>query len=105
MYAIIQTGGKQYRVAQGDEIDVELLDFAEGQLVEFKEVLFVNDGQVRMVGSPYVAGYTVRAEQVIPNLKGPKLTVFKYKRRKNYQRKIGHRQQYTRFKITEIAKG
>ena len=55
MYAIIQTGGKQYRVAQGDEIDVELLDLAEGQPVEFKEVLFVNNGELRMVGSPSFA--------------------------------------------------
>ncbi len=101
MYAIIKTGGKQYRVEKGDVIDVELLGTEEGA-VEFQEVLFLNDGKTMQIGEPNIASCNVKGE-VIDTIKGPKVVAFKYKRRKNYRRKVGHRQKYSRVKITEIA--
>lgn len=103
MYAIIETGGKQYRVEQGDTIDVELVDHKD-QKVSFNEVLFCFDGNLPRIGSPHVDKCIVHAE-VIGQTKGPKVIAFKYKRRKNYRKKIGHRQKYTKVKITEIAIG
>lgn len=100
MYAIIETGGKQYRVQEGDIIDVELLE--EGKNMEFKNVLFLNDGQAPRVGLPHVPGCSVHAE-TLGEVKGPKVIAFKYKKRKNYRRTVGHRQRYTRVKITKIA--
>ena len=100
MYAIIQTGGKQYRVKQGDIIDVELLE-TNDNVVEFKEVLFVNDGKAALVGKPHVPGFLVKGE-FIGEAKGPKVVSFKYKRRKNSHTKHGHRQKYARVKITGI---
>jgi large subunit ribosomal protein L21 len=102
MYAIIQTGGKQYRVEKGDVIDVELLGVDNGSQVEFKDVLLVQDGTVTTVGAPTVEHFIVRGE-LLNEVKGPKVVAFKYKRRKNYRRKVGHRQRYARVKITEIA--
>lgn len=102
MYAIIETGGKQYRVEQNDVIDVELLNSAQDGKIEFKTVLFVSQGSEMKVGSPYLAEFTVKGE-VLGEVKGPKVIAFKYKRRKRYRRKVGHRQQYSRVKITEIA--
>ncbi len=101
MYAIIKTGGKQYRVQQGDVIEVELLKNEEGQ-VEFKEVLFFNDGSSVKIGVPVVENCLVKGE-LMGEIKGPKVIAFKYKRRKNYRRKVGHRQRYSRVKITEIS--
>ena len=100
MYAIIETGGKQYRVQEGDELDVELLH-QEGA-VTFDKVLFVTDGTNAIVGAPNVPACKVHAE-VMGMEKGPKVIAFKYKRRKNYRRTVGHRQKYTRVKITKIA--
>ena len=100
MYAIIETGGKQYRVEKGDVIEVELLGTDKGA-VEFKEVLFVNDGKVTMIGTPHVAKCLVKGE-VLGEIKGPKVVSFKYKKRKSYHRKVGHRQKYAKVKITEI---
>ena len=102
MYAIIQTGGKQYRVAKDDVIDVELLK--EESKISFKEVMLVNDGKKVVVGAPHVKGFVVKAE-VLEEVKGPKVIAFKYKKRKSSSTKIGHRQKYTRVKITEIKKG
>jgi large subunit ribosomal protein L21 len=102
MYAIIETGGKQYRVEQNDIIDVELLDAAEDGKVEFKNVLFVGNGTTVKVGAPYLPGCAVQAE-LVSQVKGPKVVAFKYKKRKRYRRKVGHRQSYLRVKITEIA--
>jgi large subunit ribosomal protein L21 len=102
MYAIIESGSKQYRVEEGDVIDVELLK-EEGETVEIKEVLFLNDGKIANVGTPYV-DCIVKGE-IVGTVKGPKVIAYKYKRRKNYRRKVGHRQQYTRVKILEIRKG
>lgn len=100
MYAIIETGGKQYRVQEGDELNVELLH-AEGAF-KFDKVLFFTDGKNSHVGVPTVANCVVHAE-VLGMDKGPKVIAFKYKRRKNYRRTVGHRQKYSRVKITKIA--
>lgn len=100
MYAIIETGGKQYRVEEGDEIEIDLLD-SEGT-VKFDKVLLVHDGKAPKVGNPYVAKCTVHAE-VLGATKGPKVIAFKYKKVKNYRRTVGHRQNYSRVKITKIA--
>jgi large subunit ribosomal protein L21 len=100
MYAIIETGGKQYRVEKGDVIDIELLE-VEGDKIEFTNVLFLNNGSAPKVGLPHVAGSTVTAE-LLQAVRGPKVLNFKYKKRSNYRRKVGHRQNYLRVKITEI---
>jgi len=98
-YAIIETGGKQYRVKEGDELDVELLKTES----PFKfDVLLVNDGKAPQVGAPHVKGCSVHAE-LVGEAKGPKVIAFKYKRCKNYRRTVGHRQRYSRIKITKIA--
>lgn len=102
MYAIIETGGKQYRVEKDDVIDVELLESEKGEKVEFTNVLFFNDGKHAKVGSPYVAQAVVKG-QLIMESKGPKVISFKYKQRKGVRRKVGHRQKYHRVKITEIT--
>ena len=100
MYAIIETGGKQYRVQEGDELDVELLK-AEGS-VTFDKVLFFTDGNVTHIGSPSIPQCLVHGE-ILGEAKGPKVIAFKYKKRKNYRRTVGHRQKYSRVKITKIA--
>ncbi len=100
MYAIIETGGKQYRVQEGDEIDVELLG-TEGE-VKFDKVLFLHDGTAPKIGLPHLAKCAVHAE-VIGVAKGPKVIAFKYKRCKNYRRTVGHRQKYSRVKIKKIV--
>ena len=102
MYAIIETGGKQYRVEQNDVIDVELLNTADSEKVEFKNVLFVSEGSDVKMGAPYLTDVTVKAD-LVGEVKGPKVIAFKYKKRKRYRRKVGHRQKYSRVKITEIA--
>ena len=102
MYAIIETGGKQYRVEQDDIIDVELFETAEDGKIEFKNILFVGNGADSKMGSPYLSEFAVKAE-LIAEVKGPKVIAFKYKKRKRYRRKVGHRQCYLRVKITEIA--
>ncbi len=100
MYAIISTGGKQYKVQKGDLLDVELLN--EEQSVTFDHVVFFHDGKTARLGTPAIEGISVKAE-VLGMTKGPKVVAYKYKRRKNYRRKVGHRQKYTRVKITEIV--
>lgn len=103
MYAVIETGGKQYRVAQGDLIDVELLGVEAGSQVEFDRVLMVGkDGEKPVLGAPYVAGGKVTGT-VKGEARGDKLFIFKMRRRKNYRRRAGHQQHYTRVEITGIA--
>ena len=101
MYAIIVTGGKQYKVEQGDEILVEKLDAEVGETVNF-DVLMMADGEAVKVGKPYVEGVCAKAE-VVEHGKGRKVIVFKYKPKKNIRKKQGHRQPYTKVKITAIA--
>ena len=102
MYAIIETGGKQYRVEEGDVLDVELLDVSESGAVEFPRVLLVQDEQNVRIGAPYVTGALVRGA-VQRSVRGPKVIAYKYKKRKNQRRKVGHRQDYLRVCVTEIA--
>ncbi len=100
MFAIFVTGGKQYKVAEGDVIFVEKLGVAEGEQVTFDKVLCVN-GETLSVGTPYVAGATVVAN-VVKNGKSKKIDVIKYKSKKNEKKKIGHRQDYTKIQIAKI---
>ncbi len=102
MYAIIETGGKQYKVEKGDIIDVELLDAKTNEKLEFKNVLFINNAGTVKVGNPHVTKCVVHAE-LVQEVKGPKVFAFKYKQRKQIRRKVGHRQRYARVKITEIV--
>ena len=101
MFAIFVTGGKQYKVAEGDVIFVEKLGVAESEQVVFDKVLAVN-GESLNVGTPYVEGATVVAK-VIKNGKSKKIDVIKYKAKKNEKKKIGHRQDYTKIQIEKIV--
>ncbi|MDI3312657.1 MAG: 50S ribosomal protein L21 [Thermoanaerobacterium sp.] len=101
MYAIIQTGGKQYRVQEGDVLEVEKLNAEPNDVVEFSEVLAVSKDDNLQIGSPYVEGAKVQA-RVLEHGKGKKIIVFKYKPKKNYRRKKGHRQLFTRIEIQKI---
>ena len=98
MFAVIKTGGKQYKVAENDVIDVEKLDAEEGATVAFDAVLAVGD----RVGAPLVAGASVSGE-VVSQFRAEKVIIFKKRRRQNYRRKGGHRQHLTRVRITGIA--
>lgn len=100
MYAVILTGGKQYKVQIGDSLYVEKLNLEDGAAVEFDTVLFANDDDIR-VGAPVVEGVKV-AGKVVRQAKGKKITIFKIKSKKNYRRKQGHRQPYTQVEITAI---
>lgn len=104
MHAVIRTGGKQYRVAEGDVLRVEKLEAESGSKIELDEVLMVADGDKVEVGSPLVAGGKVTAE-VQGHGRGDKINVIKFKRRKKYRRKYGHRQDYTELKVTGISAG
>ena len=101
MYAIIKTGGKQYKVQQGDTIFVEKLLAEDGATVTFSEVLAVGNEDGLKVGAPFVNGATVEAS-VSKSGKGKKIIIFKYKPKKGYRRKQGHRQPYTKIEITKI---
>lgn len=101
MYAIIETGGKQYKVSSGDELFIEKLDAEAETTVTFDKVIAVSNDETISVGDPYVAGATVEAK-VIKNGKAKKITVWTYKPKKGKQRKIGHRQPYTKVKIEAI---
>ena len=100
MFAIFVTGGKQYKVSEGEEINVEKLGLEVGEKVTFEQVLCVS-GDSLTVGTPYVAGATVVAT-VVKNGRSKKIDVIKYKAKKNEKKKIGHRQDYTRVKIEKI---
>ena len=102
MYAIIETGGKQYRVQEGDVITVEKLDVNAGDKVELDKVLVLSDDNGLKVGTPYVEGSKVIAEAV-ENGKGKKVIIFKYKAKKDYRKKQGHRQPYTMIEIKSLG--
>ena len=102
MYAVIKTGGKQYRVAKDDIIKIEKLEGAAGATLEFSEVLMVGEGSSVKVGAPTVAGAKVTAE-LVEQTRGPKVIAFKKRRRKNSRRKRGHRQDLTKVRITSIV--
>jgi large subunit ribosomal protein L21 len=101
MYAVIKTGGKQYRVSEGDRLRVEKLPGEPGAQVTFDEVLMIG-GEKVAVGTPVVKGAKVRAE-IVTQGRDKKVIVFKFRRRKNYRRKRGHRQPFTELKITSIS--
>ena len=103
-YAIIKTGGRQFRVAEGDTIDVDLLDVDSGKTATFGEVLMFADGKDVTHGSPLISGAKVTAE-VVEQRKDKKVIAFKYKRRKGYHRTVGHRRKLTRVKIKSISIG
>ncbi len=101
MYAVIVTGGKQYKVSEGDTLFIEKLDAQEGSAVTFDHVLMVGEGDDVKVGAPAVEGATVEAN-VVKNGKSKKIYVFKMKRKKNERKKKGHRQPFTKVEITKI---
>ncbi len=101
MYAIIETGGKQYKVTEGDVVFIEKLNVEEGAEVTFDKVLMAGEGDAVKVGTPIVEGATVTAK-AIKNGKSKKVVVFKMKRKKNERKKQGHRQPYTKVEITAI---
>lgn len=101
MLAVIETGNKQYTVKEGDELLVEKLQAEEGAKIKLDRVLLIEDGNKILVGQPLVKNAKVTA-QLVAQEKGPKLIIFKYKRRKKYRRKIGHRQKYSKIKIEKI---
>ena len=101
MYAVIKTGGKQYRVQKDDILEVEKLEGKEGDTISLGEILMLGTDGKATIGSPIVSGASVTA-QVLRQKKGDKVIVFKKKRRQNYRRKNGHRQQITVVKITDI---
>ena len=101
MYAIIRTGGKQYNVSVGDEIVVEKLNAEVGDVVSFDVLMLVDDKGVK-IGTPVVKGASANAK-VIEHGKGKKVVVFKYKPKKNYRKKQGHRQPYTKVKVTALS--
>jgi len=102
MYAVIQTGGKQYRVNQGLKLKVEKLDVAEGDSVELDKVLMVANGDDVKIGTPYVDGGKVTAK-VVSHGRGKKVKIIKFKRRKHHLKRQGHRQAFTELEITDIA--
>ena len=102
MYAVIESGGKQHRVQQGETLKLEKLEVATGETVTFDKVLLVGAGGDVKVGSPYVAGSTVSAE-VVKQGRHDKVRIIKFRRRKHYRKQAGHRQWYTQVKITGIS--
>jgi large subunit ribosomal protein L21 len=102
MYAVIKTGGKQYRVAQGDTLKVEKLEAGEGDSVEFDQVLMVGEGEDVRIGTPYVEGSRVTAT-VKSHGRGDKVEIIKFRRRKHHMKRAGHRQDYTELEITGIS--
>ncbi len=102
MYAVIKTGGKQYRVAQGDRLRVEKLPGEVGDTVTFGEVLLVGEGEGVTIGRPLISGAKVLAK-ITAQDRAKKIIVFKFRRRKNYRRKNGHRQPFTALEVTSIS--
>jgi large subunit ribosomal protein L21 len=102
MYAVVKTGGKQYRVSPGDSVEVEKLPYEVGEQIELDQVLLVANGSGTKIGQPLVKGARVKAT-VTRQVKGRKVIVFKYHSSKRYRRKRGHRQHYTRLHIDEIV--
>jgi large subunit ribosomal protein L21 len=104
MYAVVRTGGKQYSVREGQQLDIETVAGVEGDRVELTEVLLIGDGDQVTIGTPTVAGARVITE-VLGQLRAKKVTIFKYKSKTRYRRKLGHRQPYTRLAVREIVAG
>ncbi|WP_066014159.1 MULTISPECIES: 50S ribosomal protein L21 [Endozoicomonas] len=102
MYAVIRTGGKQYRVTEGEILKVEKLSNAAGESLEINDVLLIANGEELKVGAPVVEGAKVTAE-VVSHGRGPKIKIIKFKRRKHHRKQMGHRQWFTELKITGIA--
>lgn len=102
MYAIVQTGGKQYRVSEGDIINVEKLNAEAGSTVELNEVLVIGDADSMLIGKPFVEGAVVTAE-LLENGKADKVYIYKYKAKKDYRKKQGHRQPFSKLQIKSIA--
>ncbi len=102
MYAVIKTGGKQYRVTEGETLKVEKLEIATGEAINFDEVLLVANGEEVKIGAPVVAGAKVNAE-VVAHGRGKKVTIVKFRRRKHHRKQMGHRQWFTEIKITGIS--
>ena len=104
MYAIIENSGQQFKVSEGDVLRIDLMDGSEpSQAVEFDRVLLVADGKDIKVGTPLVDGAKVTGEVVVPKVAGVKVVSFRYRRRKGYHRRKGHRQKYTEVRITKIV--
>jgi len=103
-FAVIRTGGKQYKVQKGDTLKVEKLDSKEGSSVNFSDVLLYTDGKIVEVGVPIVSGVKVTGK-ILEHGKGDKVIIYKYKRRKRYAKKKGHRQPHTKVEITDISEG
>ena len=101
MYAVVRTGGKQYRLGIGDSVKVEKLPNEVGNIVELSQILMISDGGEVKLGTPLVAGASVKAE-IVGHGRDKKIKVFKMKRRKKYRRTQGHRQAFTQLKVTEI---
>lgn len=102
MYAVVQTGGKQYRLSVGDNLRVEKLAGEPGNVIDLQDVLMISDGEKVSVGNPLIAGATVKAE-IVGHGRDKKIRVFKMKRRKKYRRTQGHRQSFTHLRVTEIS--
>ena len=104
MYAVIKSGGKQHRVEPGEVLRLEKLDAAEGETVNFDQVMMCGEGENIQIGTPFVDGVGVTAE-VVSHGRGDKITIIKMRRRKHYRRQAGHRQYFTEVKIREISGG
>lgn len=104
MYAVIESGGKQHRVVPGEVLQLEKLDVAQGDKVDFDKVMMIGDGDNVQIGTPYVEGGKVTAE-VVRNGRARKVNIIKMKRRKHYRRQAGHRQHFTEVKIVDINGG
>ncbi len=104
MYAVIKSGGKQHRVEPGEVLALEKLDAEAGETVSFDEVMMIGEGADVKIGAPFVEGGKVAAE-VVEHGRADKITIIKMRRRKHYRRQAGHRQAYTKVKITEITGG
>ena len=102
MYAVFQSGGKQHRVSEGQTVRLEKLDIATGESVEFAEVLMIANGEEVKIGVPFVDGGVIKAE-VVAHGRGEKVRIFKMRRRKHYQKRQGHRQNFTQIEIVAIA--
>ncbi|MBK8288232.1 MAG: 50S ribosomal protein L21 [Cellvibrionales bacterium] len=102
MYAVIESGGKQHRVIEGEVLNVELLEAAAGDKIDFNEVLMVGNGADVKIGAPFVAGGKVSAE-VVGHGRADKIHVIKFRRRKHFRKQMGHRQWFTQIKITAIS--
>ncbi len=102
MYAVIESGGKQHRVIEGEVLNVELLEAAAGDKIDFNEVLMVGNGADVKIGAPFVAGGKVSAE-VVGHGRADKIHVIKFRRRKQFRKQMGHRQWFTQIKITAIS--